>query len=345
MLSSELSFSEKNLHISLIKSVLLVVLGVSLFAAVTNLFIFKSIKLGALNVVSVFFSLLLFIYYYRSNNVRVSSWLLCFLVVFNLVVLIAMTKGSSYTLIWLAILPPISFFLLGRKAGSWLVLVTFTLVSAYVFYMRTEKITTSLTVGAFMNIVGVFIFLLLLFRYYEASREAAYTALERLSITDKLTGLYNRSKLDEILTEQLAISNRLKQPMVVVIADCDHFKKINDEHGHLYGDYVLKKLAQTLRAYIRETDFVGRWGGEEFLIVCPATTAEQAQVVIERLREGISVLQLRQNRHITMTFGVAQSNEHGDLLSLINRADRALYQGKHAGRNTVVVYNENVFPS
>ncbi len=332
-------FDNKNHNKSLIKGVLMVVLGISLFAGTLNLVVFKPYGLGSLNVLSALFTGVLFYYYYRRGNVTTTSWLLCGVVIFKMLALISLTKGSSYTLLWLSVLPPICFFLLGRKGGSWLVGLTFGLVAVYVYYMRTEKITSSLTVGSLLNIVCVFIILWLLFRHYEASRASAYNALERLSITDKLTGLFNRSKLDEVLTEQLGIAARLQQPMVVVLADCDHFKTINDTYGHLYGDYVLKKLAETLKTQARESDFIGRWGGEEFLIICPATTPEQAQAFIERLRAEIAALTLRQNRQVTMTFGIAQNRDKDDITNIINRADRALYQGKENGRNCVVLYS------
>lgn len=329
---------EKDHQVSLIKSILLVVIGFSLFAGLTNFAFFDSYLLGSLNVVSVILSLLVAFYYHRSANVKVTSWLLCGIVVFNMLSLIGITKGSSYTLIWMTILPPICFFLLGRKGGSWAVGLSFGIVAGYVFYMRTEKITSSFTNGAFLNIFCAFVVLWLLFRHYEESRENAYSALERLSITDKLTGLNNRSRLDEILTEQLGIANRMKQPMIVVLADCDHFKVVNDKYGHLYGDYVLKTLAEILVSHVREGDFVGRWGGEEFLIVCPDTTIKEAEILIERLREKIASFPLRLKRNVTMTFGIAGKKENDDMTNIVNRADKALYQGKKAGRNTVKVY-------
>lgn len=337
MPSKDHTLYEKDHHVSLIKSILIVVIGFSVFAGSTNLIFFNSYLLGALNVVSVILSLSLAYYYHRSANVRITSWLLCGIVIFNMLSLIGITKGSSYTLIWMTILPPICFFLLGRKGGSWAVGLSFGIVAAYVFYMRTERITNSLTLGAFLNIFCAFVVLWLLFRHYEESRENGYIALEQLSSTDKLTGLYNRSKLDEILTEQLGIASRMKQPMAVVLADCDHFKVVNDKFGHLYGDYVLKMLAEILASHVREADFVGRWGGEEFFIVCPNTTIKEAEALIERLREKIASFPLRHERNVTMTFGIAGKNQSDDMTSIVNRADKALYQGKEGGRNTVKV--------
>lgn len=331
--------NEKCQSHGLIKAVLVVILAASLFAGLTNFFAFHSYTLGTLNAISGLASGLLLYYYSRRGNLSVTSWLVCGVVIFNMLALIGITKGSSYTLIWLTIVPPICFFLLGKRNASWLVGITFSFVAGYVWLMRAERVNSELTIGSFLNIFCSFIVLWLLFRHYEASRAKAYSELERLSITDKLTGIYNRSKLDLLLTAQLTVSNRLQQSMVVILADCDHFKVINDKFGHLYGDYVLKQLAATLREHVRDTDVVGRWGGEEFLIVCPHTTTAQAYELAERLREKITSLPLRHQHRVTMTFGIAESRENDDMTHIISRADKALYRGKAAGRDQVIIYS------
>lgn len=156
--------------------------------------------------------------------------------------------------------------------------------------------------------------------------------LERLSVTDKLTQVYNRMKLDELLNTFTKEGN-----LSVILMDIDHFKKINDQHGHLYGDEVLKKIAQISQAALREGQYVGRWGGEEFLFVLKDTLAEEAVNLARALCQQISSCIFENDIHQTCSFGVSawQAGDTED--ALLDRADRALYDAKRLGRNRVEV--------
>jgi len=124
-----------------------------------------------------------------------------------------------------------------------------------------------------------------------------------------------------------------------VLADIDHFKSINDQHGHAAGDAVLTAVSQALRQTVREQDSVARWGGEEFLILMPQATMEAASAVAERLRASVAAVEVPiegQRIQVTMTFGVSTWRPNEMVDTAIIRADVALYQGKQAGRNQVV---------
>lgn len=146
--------------------------------------------------------------------------------------------------------------------------------------------------------------------------------------TDSLTGVSNRRALDETLESMFAMQSRYEQPFSLSIIDIDHFKKVNDEHGHLFGDQALKDVARLIDDTIRETDIVFRYGGEEFVVVMPNTPLCGACIFADRLREVIHA-----KLELTISGGVAAARETDDPQSLLSRADAALYSAKAAGRN------------
>ncbi len=160
--------------------------------------------------------------------------------------------------------------------------------------------------------------------------------LERLSITDALTGLYNRRHLMGTLVSEAQRSRRLRRPFSVLLADADHFKQYNDTHGHPAGDAALVKIADILRRTTRAVDCVARYGGEEFLVVLLETTVATATVVAERIRARVAG-EAFSGGQMTMSIGVAECPTHGDTPEeLIASADAALYEAKGAGRDRVV---------
>jgi len=160
--------------------------------------------------------------------------------------------------------------------------------------------------------------------------------VEELSIKDKLTGLYNRLKLDEVFSYEIRQAERYSMPFSVVMLDIDHFKAVNDTYGHQSGDLTLKIFAEILLDNIRSTDTVGRWGGEEFLILCPKTTSEEAMLLAEKLRKKIESHSFGLTGKITASFGVSSYMVTDAEENMTARADKALYKAKASGRNAVV---------
>ncbi|MDC8829795.1 GGDEF domain-containing protein [Alteromonas gilva] len=158
---------------------------------------------------------------------------------------------------------------------------------------------------------------------------------EDLANTDQLTGLLNRLGIREALYQGQHKWKSERQPFSFILIDIDHFKKLNDTFGHDAGDSVLQAVAETLSGNIRRTDFLARWGGEEFLLVCPNTTLKEAEVVAEQLRQKVAAMEHPEVEPITASFGVSSMTEP-DLKLLFKNADNALYQAKSAGRNKVV---------
>lgn len=173
----------------------------------------------------------------------------------------------------------------------------------------------------------------------ETRKVKAHMEEERLRArTDPLTGLPNRAAYDEHIDQEYERWSRYRTPFSVVVGDLDFFKKINDTYGHLAGDKVLRLVAKVITKNIRVTDFVGRYGGEEFIIILPSTGAEEASQAMEKLRESLASSPF--NFHgkpvgITMSFGVTEIKEGDSLDDVFTRADEALYQAKEDGRNLV----------
>lgn len=166
----------------------------------------------------------------------------------------------------------------------------------------------------------------------------------RLASTDALTGVLNRRALMERMEIEIGRSNREKTAISIIMADIDHFKLINDAHGHQAGDAVLQRFTEELNKSCRAYDFVGRYGGEEFVVCLPGATLAQAAVAAERMRRAVEEMRgmepdLSGAIHITASFGVASSEAaHGEGIdSLIKRADKAMYRAKEEGRNRVCV--------
>ncbi len=159
--------------------------------------------------------------------------------------------------------------------------------------------------------------------------------LERAAISDQLTGLVNRRKLDEILATEIKRSKRYGNAFGVIMLDIDHFKAVNDTHGHQIGDQVLQLFAEQLKQGVREVDVPGRWGGEEFLIVCPETEKEGLVSLAEQLRSGVQSREVSGVGPKTASFGVTLFKEDDTVETLVGRADKALYQAKANGRNRI----------
>ncbi|MDX1795769.1 MAG: GGDEF domain-containing protein [Hydrogenovibrio sp.] len=154
--------------------------------------------------------------------------------------------------------------------------------------------------------------------------------------TDQLTGLCNRRKIEQLLEDQIEQAKQSGQPFSVAMVDIDYFKQLNDAFGHHIGDQVLKGIADTLRQRIRTQDSIGRWGGEEFLIVFPQTDLDEAVRLSEALRQVISALNFPDIGNKTASFGVTQFKLEDDSTSLVCRADNALYEAKSSGRNCII---------
>lgn len=170
-----------------------------------------------------------------------------------------------------------------------------------------------------------------------AELEEANLKLEKLACHDRLTELYNRGEIEHILQNEIMFSAENALPLSVVMLDIDNFKSVNDTYGHAIGDSVLKTTAQTLTANTRRSDFAGRWGGEEFLIILPHTPLTAAVAIAERIRLKLSRLcTLPDDKTITASFGAAELQPEENYPEFYRRLDSMLYAAKQTGKNKVV---------
>ena len=187
--------------------------------------------------------------------------------------------------------------------------------------------------------IGLIILLLML------SLALSSNQIERLVARDNLTGIFNKSHYMSSLREQLQYAKRRNKPVAVFMADLDHFKRINDEYGHVFGDVVLSTVADTISKQLRKADCLGRYGGEEFSAYLPDTNIEVAANVVERIRKAVETTkifnhELNEYIPITISIGVAAFEPHHSIQEVLSLADKALYQAKKT-RNAIAVYDKN----
>lgn len=165
---------------------------------------------------------------------------------------------------------------------------------------------------------------------------AANAKLTKLAFTDQLTGAFNRRHFEEVAAVEFARAKRYQQPVSLLIIDIDHFKTVNDNYGHNIGDKVLIELVELIQNNIRMSDVLVRWGGEEFLIMAPGLSAEEAFQFAEKIRLVAENQCFLDARTLTLSIGVAELDRDEELDHWIKRADKALYKAKESGRNKVV---------
>lgn len=212
-------------------------------------------------------------------------------------------------------------------------------------YRSKRMVAMSVAVAIVILCTMIIIFferqvVMLIASYEEKSRE--YTnSLQKLSCTDQLTGLYNRVKIDEVFQYESQQFKRHNSPFSILLLDIDNFKHVNDTHGHQVGDRILNELSCLLEANSRTTDTLGRWGGEEFLLICPETGHQGAIRLAEAIRQTIEAHNFEAVGKLTCSIGVSTFTEGDCPETLLSRADKALYRAKSNGRNRVESESES----
>ncbi len=240
--------------------------------------------------------------------------------------------------LWLYLIDIYAFYVLSARSARWFTGVSWSLIWLAGLPAALAPATTFADVAAFLQFQGGGLVAIVLASALAAWRTALGEAqvrmqeAERESLTDLLTGQANRRATELAVRREIARSRRSGSPFALILFDIDGFKVLNDVHGHGAGDAVLMELAAVVRDTLRTEDELGRWGGEEFLVVAPNTGADEALGLAERLR---AVLELHawDVRPVTASFGVT-AYRRGDVLErLVERADDALYRAKARGRN------------
>ena len=195
--------------------------------------------------------------------------------------------------------------------------------------------TTGFNYPLFIKLLFCFFLVVIAFAFHYYRLKQYSKKLKILSITDKLTGLHNRLKVDEVLSHQQLQVDRYNTQCGLILLDIDHFKNVNDTYGHQTGDRVLIEFANLLKTNMRSTDTVGRWGGEEFLIICPNIGPYEVQRVAEKLLSQIRDFSFHHGEKMTASMGVGTLRKNLSVAQNIDAIDRLMYQAKNRGRNRI----------
>ncbi|GGP50032.1 GGDEF domain-containing protein [Shewanella saliphila] len=273
-----------------------------------------------------------------STLVIYSLYLLMFYLVFS--------GGVEHTgPLWIFIVAPVSVYVLGLRKGLFNLFIFIMIICIIIFLPQHIIEHAQYSNSYTLRLILSFLTMSFLSALYEYSRMQSYiNALElsrqyqELAMRDPLTKLANRRNAAAILEQEKSRLQRNNEPLSVLLCDLDHFKLVNDKYGHNGGDMVLTELSALFKEQVRQQDCVARWGGEEFLIILPQTSAEQASIIAEKIRSSVeqhTVNFLSQQIKTTISIGISQLSDDQSIDELINTADKCLYQAKTLGRNQV----------
>lgn len=247
------------------------------------------------------------------------------------------TGGLENTgILWFSTFPLLALFLKGKKEGVLWILLLVLAGLIILLFDRWNLLNIPYPPTTLEQAFFSFIIVSILAFSYEYIREHQANQLKKIATVDTLTKAYNRLKITEILEHEVEMVKRYKIDLSLIMFDIDHFKGINDTYGHHVGDLVLQKIADVVRADTRVTDYFGRWGGEEFIIVLPQTNLAGTRIVANRIANSIENHEFDSIKKVTASFGLTEFREGDDINGLIKRADDALYKAKNSGRNMIV---------
>lgn len=206
---------------------------------------------------------------------------------------------------------------------------------SYKWFYDRGKITQKNTDGKPAMLAGI-VFDITRQKDMELKLKEANEKLRELAIKDELTETLNKRMITKKIEQEIIKVKRYGSPLSVIMFDIDHFKKVNDSYGHKIGDEVLKAISFNVKERIRQTDYLGRWGGEEFIIALPNTGQDEAVMLAENLRKIIEKTRLEQGVSVTASFGVLAASKEDDVDSVFSKVDGLMYQAKTQGRNKVI---------
>ncbi|MBU3023377.1 GGDEF domain-containing protein [Aestuariibacter sp. A3R04] len=306
-----------------------------------NWFLLDNKTVAFIDLIGVIIPAVLYVWFRKSGNVRLCTWALSIFVTLLLSAYLIVSQGLHYSMLWATTLPPLTFFLLGRRGGTIFSVYIFCLTGYLGWHQYAQQAVHIFSYKSLMNIAEIAVVHILIFRLYERTRESAnrqiqiqQNRLSLLALTDQLTGLYNRSKFESAFEDMMKLHRH--EVCALVILDIDHFKTVNDKYGHNVGDKVLKGFGDMILADIRHSDVLARWGGEEFVALLPFTSIDSAYVLVERWRKKIACEPI-EGVAITISAGVTACYKEETLTATIERADAALYLAKEKGRNKVEI--------
>ncbi|OLN23192.1 hypothetical protein BTO30_04255 [Domibacillus antri] len=248
-------------------------------------------------------------------------------------------QGRHVPLIWSLFIVPLLMII--HKRPTWKTAI----LSGGLF--MTFIYTTEIIIGHWSAAESVYLIggtvvngaIFLTAAYYRLKYEEALAEIKKLTHVDALTGLHNRRFFEESINKSMLLSRQKDVSILLILLDLDHFKKVNDTHGHVCGDLILKKTAETIQRNIQETDAVVRLGGEEFAVLCIHSSIADGRALAERIIGSVEKLDIEYNgQKVPVTISAGMSRYDGEPLEdFIDKTDKALYEAKRTGRNRLVV--------
>lgn len=283
----------------------------------------------------------------HKGHTRLASWSVGFALPSLIVAIMLTAQGSyldlHYYFLAFAVIPTMFFglqqwrtlaFFFVLNMAAFLYAEYMTVAPDPTLYGLAPWLVSAMRGGYKLTTLLTVLFGMMLAEYSASTNEVR---LETLSSTDRLTGIANRLHLDTVLEREFSRGERQSKPFSIILLDIDHFKSVNDTYGHPVGDTVLVEVSKALKSHLRSYDLVGRWGGEEFLVICSDTTVDDASIVAEKLRAVLAAHPIAVTGPKTASFGVTTYRTGDAIADMIRRADEALYRAKQGGRNKVEI--------
>ncbi len=349
--------SDPSLHRRLIMTVALLVITTLTFAVFAFInFYPESYFLSIVNLLVSIITLLALYSLIVKKSFYFSAYFATTLLFIFLVVFSYFAGNQSFGLIWTICYPLFVIPILGIRKGMIMVCIFYSIIIPMAYLGIGEWDYGFWDIKGFFRFTIATLGVVYTTCFFELSASSAdktiqeirekekvhLIALEKLSVTDQLTGLKNRRYFDDHFAIERKRAKRYNKTLSLIMIDIDHFKKINDAYGHQVGDAVLQAFSRLLQENVRETDIISRWGGEEFIILLPATSLENAMMAAQKIQSAVNSYRFPDVGNITASFGVSnvELNSNSNRESM-NQADQALYEAKKQGRNRVVAYKKD----
>ncbi len=334
-------------------SMTVVLLSITLFAFV--IFSYINFKAGEYFILSLdicaialaLFSLHLLLI---KKNIELASIVATIVLLFFLLIFSFVNKNNGFGLVWTLCYPLFVVPILGTKNGLKMISAFYLLLIPMAYYGIGTWDYGNWDNTSFLRFVLASFTVVFIAYFFESTTVKAYNTimkirdkekiylkeLKSLSITDQLTGLHNRRYFDEnFALEQMKVE-RYGHSLCLIMIDIDHFKSVNDQFGHQVGDTVLREFASLLKNRVRGSDILARWGGEEFIVLLPATKIEDGEIIAEDIRQVVETYSFFQIGKLTTSIGLSEvCGGNSNKRQAIQNADTALYQAKEAGRNRI----------
>lgn len=325
-------------RIKLINAFLLAATGIMSFALIYRIFNEPVLSLIIIDTCTTCINFSLFLYLRKTKKIDQVAFLSSALIILFMVTFIYINKNIDFGLSWSYMVPFFVIFSVGYRVGVPLVVVYYFLIFATMHLNYGEWLLNGWNQQSLIRYIITSTALTIMAASTEHTFSSHQKKLSNLIKTDDLTSLNSRRNIEFIIDYELAKNTRSKHPIQISFAifDIDNFKLINDTFGHPTGDRVLKELGEIINKNTRVTDYVGRWGGEEFCVFFSDTNYKEAFAILNKLREYVENHDFKVDRSVTCSFGLCStSNPDIKKESLIARADSYLYEAKNSGKNKI----------